>query len=407
MSQDKWDDHKIEDLLSNVPKVKDTRTKDEILQRLKNDGVFDDQPSKTMIKQKKKRNWIPPLVTVAAIALIAIMIPSMMNQLNGGKGESTSFSMETAEETENMKSFSNEATESNDTSEMGIMSQKESTANLKTAVYPEDLNGYTVFHLGLPSDQAESIPFTILIPTEQVIQDLGKENPTGVELYNYYAPLIDESAYGFQDYHPYKGIISENGNRVIHTLPVGHGYDMASGSMGVYSGSLIDTFKTYEEVVFVNEDGSPVEFDQVGEVSEPLQIHSDNTQFNYYKHIQSNGSEFLSTNGRRSVATIQEALEGMKVEDNDLNKTVILPGVDYTVSVNGSTVTVAFTSELDLLSFDQVDAMQMIEGILLTAASFNMEVIFENIVQTNWGGFDFTKPLPIPVGPNKVPLLIK
>ncbi len=49
----------------------------------------------------------------------------------------------------------------------------------------------------------------------------------------------------------------------------------------------------------------------------------------------------------------------------------------------------------------------MIEGILLTAASFDMEVKFENVVQTNWGGFDFTNPLPIPVGPNKLPLLIK
>ncbi|CAM5182424.1 Sporulation and spore germination protein OS=Ureibacillus acetophenoni OX=614649 GN=SAMN05877842_10420 PE=4 SV=1 [Ureibacillus acetophenoni] len=47
MSHNQWDDDKIEELLSTVPKVKDTRTKDEILQRLKDDGVFDEEPSET------------------------------------------------------------------------------------------------------------------------------------------------------------------------------------------------------------------------------------------------------------------------------------------------------------------------------------------------------------------------
>ncbi len=149
--------------------------------------------------------------------------------------------------------------------------------------------------------------------------------------------VFDEEAIGFNDYHPYKGVISEDGNQVIHTLPSGHGYDMGSAAMGNYIGSLIDTFKPYNEVVFLNEDGSPVEFDQDGRVSEPLQLHSQ--KYNYFKFIHDDGSVYLSTMyGGETYATVEKALENMKIEDNSFYKTVILPGVDYTVSVNGETV---------------------------------------------------------------------
>ena len=48
--------------------------------------------------------------------------------------------------------------------------------------------------------------------------------------------------------------------------------------------------------------------------------------------------------------------------------------------------------------------MYMIEGMLLTAASFDKQVRFENIVQNDWQGFNFTQPLPMPIGANELPL---
>ena len=51
-------------------------------------------------------------------------------------------------------------------------------------------------------------------------------------------------------------------------------------------------------------------------------------------------------------------------------------------------------------------AMQMIEGMLLTAASFGEQLQFENVVQEEWNGFNFSQPLPVPVGSNPLPLLL-
>jgi hypothetical protein len=62
---------------------------------------------------------------------------------------------------------------------------------------------------------------------------------------------------------------------------------------------------------------------------------------------------------------------------------------------------------LDLLSMSEIEAHQLIDGIVLTAASFDRQIQFENILQTEWNGFNLNEPLPIPVGPNVMPFLVK
>lgn len=113
MSHDKWDENKIEELLSSFPKVKDTRSKEDILQKLKDDGVFDEEPSDSpkQTKKKKKNNWMPPLITIAAIALLAIMIPSLMKQMNHNN-EEAALSTSGAEEATEMSTFNIEESES-------------------------------------------------------------------------------------------------------------------------------------------------------------------------------------------------------------------------------------------------------------------------------------------------------
>ena len=93
----------------------------------------------------------------------------------------------------------------------------------------------------------------------------------------------------------------------------------------------------------------------------------------------------------------------MKIEENDVYQTAILPDVDYNVS-DGDVVKILFTEPLDLQLVDPQRAMYMIEAMLLTAAGFDKQVRFENIVQTEWQGFNFTQPLPMPIGANELQL---
>ncbi|SOB94220.1 hypothetical protein SAMN05880501_101786 [Ureibacillus xyleni] len=392
MSHEKWDDDKIEQLLSNVPKIHDHRSKDDVLQRLEDEGVFDDE--ETNIIKKKKLNWIPFTISAAAIILFAVLVPSFMKELN----QTSEVSEESLkiESTEDISKSEEEASELMDNRAMMTMD----AVNLSTAVYPDELEGKTIFQLGLASDAADSVPVTVLIPNERIMEDFGKIKPTGVDLYNKYASLFNESAIGFAEYHPYVGEITEQKQQVVHTLPNNPPYDAGSAGPAMYEASLADSFGYYyEEAVLLDETGAPFVFSEVGMPSKALQLKQ---QYNYFRHTQADGSEYLTPNFRLTFGTVEEAILGMKEENNDIYQSVIIDGADFDLSVSGDIVIVTFTEQLDLMNYDQQDAMQMIEGILLTAANFNMQVQFNNLVQSEWQGFNFTQPLPMPVAANEI-----
>lgn len=398
MNHEKWDDDKIEQLLDNVPKIHDHRSKDDVLQRLKDEVDIEELP---LIKKTKAKKlyWVPVLISVAALCLLAIVIPSMMKQMSSSDSAEQSAPIESSM----LKDSKEGISEPTNIEESSINILSTEAENIKTAVYPEDVEDKTVFKLGLASDQADSVPVTVLIPKEKIKEDFGDAEPTGVELYNEYAPQINEAAIGFADYHPYEGEISEQDDQVIHTLPPSQSYDMSSASYATYNASLVDTFgSNYDEVAFQNEAGDAYEFSQVGEPSKPLELKNEQTQYDYFKYTQTDGSQYLVPNFRETFATVEEAIRAMKNETNDIYQSVILPNIDFEVTTEGDVVTIKFTQQVDLMSYDQAQAMQMIEGILLTAASFNKQVQFSNIVQTDWQGFNFTTPLPIPIGANEI-----
>lgn len=402
MSHEKWDEEKIKELLKNAPKIHDHRSKEEVFERLKKDGLFDEGPPTDVAKKKKKGTILPGIISVAAILILAIMIPSYLKQQD----------TENAADLDNDKAHNEmdiqavpDVQNSTTSDETEVATAEKTMQNIKTAVYPEQLKGNKVFRIGLVSNDADSIPITILIPDKKISKDFGKTNPSQVEMYNEYASKINEKLLGFVDYHPYVGEVLEKGTKVIHKLPEDHAYDTASAALSTYYATLTDTFSSYEEVEFVKEDETPMIFNEVGEAN-TLKVNKEATQYNYFKYVQQNGTEYLAPNFRETFTSVEEALQALKTNTNDIYKTVILPSVDYSVKVEGNVAKVIFTTKLDLQKYNQTEAMQMIEGILLTGASFNKQIQFENIVQTNWEGFDFTKPLPIPVGPNEVPYTV-
>src|SRR5690606_39092838 len=256
----------------------------------------------------------------------------------------------------------------------------------QTLVYESELEDNTLFEIGLAGDDAESVPVSILIPNELVAEKTGTENPSKLELYNTFSPLIDEQALGFNEYHPYKGELREEGNRLVHTLPEDHQYDAGTASLSNYLGSLVDTFSdAYREVQIENTAGKSVYFDHVGDVKEPFLLDDENTQYNYFMYQMRDGAVYLSPNFRMSFKDVQEAVKNMTVEANDIYRTVILPGIYLKVEDAESIVTITFEEPLNLDNFEPAQAMRMIEGLIMTAASFEKQVQFENIVQEQWG----------------------
>lgn len=397
MTENKWDDKSIEQLLSDMPNITDNRSEEEVLMRLKKDERL-----KPPVHTKRKR-WVPAVVAAAALVVLSLLLPSMFKENDIALTDTSSdkqMESRTIGESDDSKMDSFSADSAAKTSIEENMFDS-------FAVYENDIAADTIFHLGLAGDDAESVPVTFIISDEKIQEDFGELQPTSLDLYEKYADQIDEEALGFSDYHPYKGMLSVDGEMITHILPTGHNYDLGAGSIAVYSHSLQDTFYGFKHIRFENEDGSIHEFDQAGEPSKPLELKSGKNNTNFYLYIQNNGSEFLSSNFYKSFDSLDKALQEMKVKPNDIYSPLIPENIDFSVTMDGELARVKFEETLDLNLMFPTEAIQMIEGMLLTGASFNTQLQFENIAQTEWQNFDFTQPLPIPIGSNPLPFLLK
>lgn len=401
MKKDFWNEDQIEQLLKGAPKIADERTKDDVLQRLKASGAFDSHTEQQPVIGKKKMHWKPLIASIASLFVLVLIAsiffgnaPSIPNSLRDDAAKSESMSQHEPATARMMEDYSKGEEEHQ-------ASPKMATMPIQTAVYEHQLQDSTVFTIGLAGDDAESVPVSFLIPNELLEHQFGTLTPTKLQLYNKIAPYIEEQLLGFKAYHPFKGNFSESGNTLVHQLPPDHGYDAGSAALSNYIGALVDTFgDRYERVQLTDEQGGQITLDHIGGVMEPIELTGKTIKYNYFIYQMRDGSTYLSPNFRMSFSTVKEALLNMTTEANDIYHTAILPAVSFQVKENKNIVTVTFDERLDIEQYNPVEAMRMIEAILLTAASFNKQVQFEQIKQQDWGGFHFSKPLPKPVAAN-------
>ncbi|MFA9556631.1 hypothetical protein ACERII_04885 [Evansella sp. AB-rgal1] len=76
----RWDDKKVEDHLQQLPPIKDRQSKEELFQaiqkKMADRGDLDSKP----IKIKRRKTWVyPAIASVAALFLIVLLLPSMLN----------------------------------------------------------------------------------------------------------------------------------------------------------------------------------------------------------------------------------------------------------------------------------------------------------------------------------------
>lgn len=403
MPNNKWDDDHIEDLLRDFPTIRDHRTKEEVQSRL---------AAKAPVQTQPKR-WLPYLVAALAFITVSFLIASILTQSgrdsaslfgsshdeaaeeSSAEGGATSSADDNAAQPAEEEAES-EAGGSEESAEAFVIENNESG---RTAVYENDQEGFTPFTIGL-TENALVIPVTFLIPDEQIAEDFPNGTPNSVDLYNQYAGEIDEQAIGFTDYHPYLGTLSMEGDTVKHVLPSDHQYDQASASTQVYIASMKETFKDAKQIQIVNEDGTPMEFSQVGTM-EPIDVQEKNLV--YYAYTTEIGETYLVPGHNMPESSAGDAIEALKDSPSDLHQGTIPEDSEFTVTESDDLVTVEFSTVFDFDALDKPEADRMLDSLALTAKSFGKNVQLNNTKQDNWGGFDLTEPLPEPVAPNEAP----
>ncbi|MGG0642719.1 hypothetical protein ABE021_02075 [Sporosarcina gallistercoris] len=392
----KQEDDDLEKLLHSMPKIKDTRSKEEVMKRLGND----ERLLTTPLKPLRKRGKIAPLlVAAAAVLLVAVLIPSFMNSMDNGTHSADEATIQesrgvpaTAREEKETENFSRDAT-AEPSAFKGNTSQY--------AVYPADLQGGRIVHMGVQGGQAVALPISILLTREQIEAEGLTESSTELELYKAFIGLVDEQALGFEPFQPMDATYTEKGDQLNVVLNDTHAYDQSSSAQELFLQSLMQTFPSYREIHILDGSGNPAEFDQVGQL-EPLRMQGVQAHTPYYVYRQKNGQEYLSPNFMQQAASFEEALKVMQIAPNDLFAAAIPEELDFTVTEKYGVAEVEFSERVRFDTMDLEEASRLIDALTLTAASFDVQLKLSNVEPLEWNGWDFRKPLPTALGANPV-----
>lgn len=391
MPNNKWNDESIEDLLKGFPEIKDNRSKEQVFKNL-NDNVT---------AHKRPKKWLPILVAALAMITVGLLISSIIKQ-NGM--DSAQYDTKTTSEMEDSASMTRENSNASDDlqAEESTVDESEqfSAAQLdETVRIASDENAtidQTMMTIGL-TENAIVVPVTFLIPNEKIRSDFDYATPTTLELYQKYADDIDETALGFDEYHPYLGTFKETNNSLLHFLPKDHQYDKASASIGVYINTLLTTFKDAEQIELLNEDGSVVAFSQIGPVEslKPTEQHQA-----FFTFTTTDGQSYLAPDYDQSFDSASEAIYALTESPNDLFKSPIPNEINFQTTETTELVQIQLEKDFNLESLDSLAALRLIESFTLTAQTFGKKVEVNGLYPESWNGFDFTQPLPLPTAPN-------
>ena len=345
MTDNKWDDSKIDSLLSSMPDIRDERLESDILMRLKQDERL--HPPRRTVSKK----WIPAVAAVAALLIFSLFIPSMLrqndsamydnaNDVPGNSSSQAKMSMDHAEDSMH-----------DEDAEVASVDKPEAEAfnAAVTRMVPEnhvllqeDLQGFQPLEVDLVADEGTTVPITVLIPTERVATDFPQGQPDSETLSNEYATTIPETVPGFEEYH----VNNEASNQMERAT-----------------------------------NGNP----------QP-----------YYKIVMPSGQSYLTPSETGHVLTVEGALLAMKEVQNATLEKLVPETIMYGVQEQDGVAVITFTEPLDLSVMDQGEVNAMLEGFMLTAKSFNKQVRLENVIQTTFLRYDLTTVLPEPVGVNPI-----
>jgi hypothetical protein len=386
MKKSEWSDHEIEQLLQQMPKVKDHRDPRDIYQSLS-----------LKAKKRKAPVWIVPSVaSLAAVLLLFILAPQVWQgnfQDSATKQEST----EAKDETSNRmaKVAPGNSTNSgiaDDKHELSLMA-----APTETAIYEEDLLEQQVITFTIPDQNAQIlVPVSVLVPKDK----------TWIEYYQDQSEKLTEVQWGLSDYYPLNATLSMVNEQTMNVdVPAEHVYGNGSTNETLFINTLNETMNRHEDLqkITFSTNGSPgIMLGNYGEVSELKKPET--KKRSYYLFNPNNQNSPFIVPGIEEFSDIRTAFESMRVGNETYGLNPSIPA-EFAFDINDNSqelLSLTFTGENIQLT-DESILVYCIESILLTAKEFGFKSVkFENSPLAQVGRFNLENELKVPIAPNKV-----
>jgi hypothetical protein len=387
MKKSEWSDHELEQLLQQMPKVKDHRDPRDIYQSLS-----------LKAKKRKAPAWIVPSVaSLAAVLLLFILAPQVWQgifQDSASKQESKDVLDNNSTKMEMAKIMPDDDTKngiSSGNQDISIMA-----APAETAIYEEELVEQQVITYSIPDQNTQIlVPVSVLVP----------KNSSWIELYQSQAEKLTEEQWGLSDYFPLNATLSMVDEKTMNIdVPEDHVYGNGSANETLFISFVEETMSRNENLqkVTFSTNGNPgIMFGNFGERFEVNKPETKQKSYFIFKpNIQN--SPFIVP-GIEEFSDIATALESMRVGNDTYGLEPSIPA-EFVFDINVSSqeqLILTFTGKEQLL--DASKYVYSIEAILLTAKEFGYKSVkFENSPITQIGRFNMENEIKVPVAPNKV-----
>jgi hypothetical protein len=394
VKKSEWSDKQLEELLRQMPKINDHRNPRDIYQNLS-------------IKKSKTKQWLlPGIATAAALLLLLILVPKLINGTNysydNASQEKSSINKEIKladnnndlnRAMDNDVASSSKKKDNSGTAETNLMK----TSSIKTAIYDDEVGNGKVVTYWIPDKQGQ-----ILIPVSTIVTDT--KDKSWFTLFNENMANLKEGEWGLTDFYPLNATLKldESNNSIIADVPSSHQYGQGSSNETNFINVLqkdITSNSNLKKIKF-STDGTPgIELGNFGG-KEELDIASEKNHAFFFYYTDGSKLPFLVP-ASDTYQDISTAIDAMKDDQPvfGLKRSLMPSMLINDVSIVNKTLYVTIKSNSDLQD-DQL-TLSSYEALLLTAKDFGLEKVFvKNSPLTNIGPFDLSKENKVPLAPN-------
>lgn len=391
MKKSEWSDRELEELLRQMPKIRDDRNPRDIYENIS-------------LKKRKMLPWLLPVMAGAAALLVfLILVPKFItgpflsqNQASGG-GKSSIAKLKDEGKSKDLST----ATNMENTSVMNLSNGKAKShefnlGSLKTAIYGNDVRNGIVLTYWIPDRQGQ-----ILIPVSTIVRKT--QGKSWLALFNEKMASLKEDEWGLSRFYPLNATLKldANHNNVCVDVPVDHQYGQGSETETSFIHVLENDISSNSNLkkIKLTTNGAPgIDFGNFGKLEElDIQMDKGHAVFFYYpKHSR---IPFLVP----SVAKFKDIKAAYMAMRNDQP--------DYGLKRSLSSLTIRDAAILDKTLYLTMEGNKDLqndrttlfsfEAILLTAKEFGLDkVIVKGLSLSNIGPFDLSKEIKVPLAPN-------
>ncbi|MGD6815714.1 hypothetical protein ACQCVE_01405 [Metabacillus sp. 113a] len=418
MKRSEYNDEQLQELLSQLPTLKDKRSREEIYRGLARSR-----------SARHKKIWIGPLLaSFAALLILTLISPFWLEELGTTpEGNSVKENIaldlpepdqapaESAEERPAAqpeeesqapapREKMTDQTESPDTPP----EEKNQTEAAKEEAVPEDdapeNDGETVTYLAEESKQEQSLVMAYSDPNVRYtipVTLVSENGPVSAGQYGGMVTAFQEDKLGLTNY--FENIeIRESESPEIIEIHMDESRELESSSEAHFAEMIKESFsgKGFEKARLFTGKKPGIEMGPLGLVEE-LDLKKREKKA-FYKYVSKN-SQPLFVYSEESYSTVSEAFQNMYRDQDETLLSIIPKGVSIeSVKEKGKELILTF-KPADMKNDEEF--IFMLEGLLLTAKEFGFETVtFRDAKAEKIGKIEMNKPVKVPFGPNPVPV---